>query len=469
MLKMESKFKLAAVRTLLGLLLVLGTLAAGAQAQAHKAVVDKILGVVGDRIILRSDVQNAMADIARSGEHVPENAPCMILEQTVLSKILALQAERDSIPVTEEEIEADLDLRVRNWIMQFGSQAALEEIAGKTVYQLKDDLRPNIKEQKLGDAMKRKVVSNVHITPAEVKAFFDKVPKDSLPFLESEIEVGQIVLLPPASKDVEDYIYNEMLSYKKQIESGATTFEALAKRVSEDPGSKERGGTYEVNRSDKSTWDPVFLSTAFRLKTGEISLPVKSNRFGYFLIQQIDRRGDNAKIKMILRIPPVTESELTLAKKTLDSVRADIVDNKISFKDAAYKFSDDESVKNYGPFVLNHDGSTYINIDRLDKDMVTTIKDMKVGDLSKPVTFTNEQGKKGVRLVFLKSRSEAHRMNLADDYSKIADLALNQKKNEELDKWLTKKIPTYYILVDKEATNNCPSLLKYQTTQTSGF
>ncbi len=439
-----------------------------AQGQAHKAVVDKIIGVVGDRIILQSDVQNAIADAARSGEKLPPNAPCMIMEHAILQKVLALQAERDSLPLTDEEVESQMDMRVRTWISQFGSQAELEEVAGKTVYQLKDDQRPLIREQMLSDAMRKKVVNEVHITPTEVKTYFDKIPKDSLPFLESELEVGQIVLLPPASKDVEDYIYNEMLGYKKQIESGTTTFEALAKRVSEDPGSRERGGTYEVNRSDKSTWDPVFLSTAFRLKSGEIALPVKSNRFGYFLIQQVSRRGDVAKIKMILRIPPVTENELAIAKKTLDSVRTEIENKKINFKDAAYKYSDDENVKNYGPYVLNRDGSTYVTIDALDKDMVNTIKDMKVGDLSKPVEFTNDQGKKGVRLVYLKSKTEPHRLNLVDDYAKIADLALEQKRGEVLDKWITKKIPTYYILVDKQATQECPSLSKYETTD-KGF
>lgn len=466
---MNKRTGLFSVKGILAAFGVLFSATVMAQGQSSKEVIDKIIGVVGDRIILNSDVQNSITDMQRNGEKVPPGADCMIMEQIMLSKILALQAERDSIPLTDEEVEAQMDLRVREWIMRFGSQAELEAVAGKTVYQLKDDQRPLIKEQMLGERMRNKVVSGVHITPTEVKAFFDKVPTDSLPFLESELEVGQISILPPASKDVEEYIYNEMLNYKKQIESGSTTFEALAKRVSEDPGSRERGGTYEVNRSDKSTWDPVFLSTAFRLKAGEISQPVKSNRFGYFLIQQVSRRGDNAQIKMILRVPPVTENELKEARLRLDSVRAEIESKKISFKDAAYKYSDDENVKNYGPFVLNRDGSTYVNIDALDKDMMNTIKDMKVGDLSQPVNFTNDQGKKGVRLVYLKSRSEPHRLNLNDDYAKIADMALNQKKNEELDKWLQKKIPTFYILVDKEKTNGCPSLLKYQTTANRGF
>lgn len=440
------------------------------QGQAHKVVVDKILAVVGDRIILQSNISDAISDMNRQGDQVPQGAACMILENLLLSKVLAMQAEKDSLPVSDEEVEADLDMRARSWIMQFGSVQAVEEIAGKTIYQIKDDSRPQVKEQKLAAAMNRKIVENVRITPFEVKAFFDRVPADSLPFLESEVEVGQINIYPKASKDVDEYIYKEMLNYKKQIESGATTFEAMAKKYTEDLASKERGGSYEINRNDKSSWDAVFLSTAFRLKAGEISLPVKSNKFGYFLIKLEDRRGDDAKVRMILRIPPVTETELSAAKIKLDTVRNEIVSDKISFKDAAYKYSEDENVKNYGPFILNNnDGSTYITLDRLDKDLVNTVGAMKVGDISQPVSFTSEQGKKGVRLIYLKSKSEPHRLNLQDDYSKIADMALTQKKNQELDKWLTQKIPNYYILVDKAAAKECNRLEKYHITTDSGF
>ena len=463
----EFMFNLRNIFTLLGIFAVTAVFAQGGQ--SHKVVIDKIIGVVGDRIILQSDVQNALSDAARQGEQLPEGAGCMIMEQAMLQKILAMQAEKDSLPVSDEEVEAQLDMRARSWIQQFGSVQAVEEVAGKSIYQIKDDSRPQVKEQMLAQAMQRKIVENITVTPTEVRSFFDKIPADSLPFLESELEIGQIILLPKAAKEVEEYIYNEMMAYKQQIESGRTTFDALAKRVSEDPGSRERGGTYEVNRSDRATWDPVFLQTSFRLKTGEISMPVKSNKFGFFLIQQEDRRGDNAKIRMILRIPPVTDTEIDEAKAKLDSVRSDILANKISFKDAAYKYSDDEMVKNYGPFVLNHDGSTQVFIDRLDKEMVSTLNGMKVGDISQPVAFTNEQGKKGVRLVYLQSRTEPHRMNLKDDYAKIADRALEEKRAKELDKWLTKKIPTYYVLIDKDAADQCPGMDKYHTTQDRGF
>ena len=172
-----------------------------------------------------------MADIARQGGTIPENAECLITEQAIVSKVLMLQAEKDSLPVTDEEVEAELDQRVRYYINQLGSKDALEEYAGKTIYQIKDDARESVRERKLAEAMQQKIVSGVKITPTEVKVFFDKIPKDSLPFFESELEVCQIVLYPKASRDLEQYIVTEMNNYKKQIEAKTATFESLARDI----------------------------------------------------------------------------------------------------------------------------------------------------------------------------------------------------------------------------------------------
>jgi peptidyl-prolyl cis-trans isomerase SurA len=429
------------------------------QSQPQKIVADKINGIVGDRIILQSDIKNSIADITRQGGTLPDNAECLLMDQAIVSKVLMLQAAKDSLPVTDEEVEAELDQKIRYYINQLGSQDALEQMAGKTIYQIKDDARESVREQKMAAAMQHKIVDNVRITPNEVKVFFDKIPKDSLPFFESELEIGQIAIYPKASKDLEDYIISEMNNYKKQIESKITTFEALAKKVSEDPGSKDRGGQYQVNRNEK-TWDPVFLSTAFRLKEGEISAPVKS-KFGYHIIQMVQRSGDDAVIRHILRIPPVTDAEIKQALNKLDTVRSKIIAGTIGFNAAALKYSDDESTKFAGPFLTNREGSTYVTIDQLDKDMVVMIGKMKIGDFSQPTAFTDEQGKKGARIVYLKSRSEPHRMNIHDDYSKISQMALEEKKSLAMDKWLKEKIPTYYIMVDTEASADCPQLQKY--------
>ena len=440
------------------LLLILG-FSLGANAQAQKIVADKIAAVVGDKIILRSDIVNSIADIARQGGQIPDNAECMLMEQAIISKVLMLQAMKDSLPVTDEEVEAELDQKVRYYIAQLGSQEALEEMAGKSIYQIKDDARESVKEQKLAMAMQRKIVENVRITPNEAKAFFEKIPADSLPFYESELEIGQIIIYPKASRAIEEYIIGEMNNYRRQVESKSTTFERLAKDVSEDPGSRDRGGQYQINRNEK-TWDPVFMSTAFRLKEGEISAPVKS-KFGYHIIQMVQRLGDDAIVRHILRIPPVTDDEINAAKSKLDSIRSRIIAGNISFNAAATRYSNDDVVKYAGPFLTNREGAPYVTIDLLDKDMVATISKLNVGDISQPVAFADEQGKKGVRLIYLKSRSQPHRMNMADDYNRISQFALEEKKTKTLDTWLRDHLPTYFIMVDPSTQKQCANLVKF--------
>lgn len=441
---------------------ILLTVALSAQpgTQSKKIVADKIAAIVGDRIIMYSDIKNTIADYARQGAEIPENAECLILDQAVLSKVLMQQAEKDSLPVTDEEVDADLDLRVREFIRMYGTEKAVEELAGKSIYQIKEDARESVKEKKLAEAMQKKIVENTKITPMEVKTFFDRIPKDSLPFYESELEVGQIVVYPQASRDLEKYVIDELNHYKQLIESKSSTFEQMAKLHSEDPGSKDRGGEYQINRKDKS-WDPSFIAAAFRLKDGEISSVVKT-KFGYHIIQMVQRNGDEAVIRHILRTPPITEEETNAAISQIDSVRAKIIAGTMNFNQAALKYSQDEQQKFAGPFFTGRDGSTYVTIDELDKDIVAMLGKMKVGDISQPTVFTDEQrGKKGIRIVYLKSRSEPHRMNIKDDYNKIAQLALEEKKAKAMDKWLASKLPTYYIMIADDFSASCPNVQKY--------
>lgn len=439
-----------------------------AQAQPKKVVADKIIAVVGDKIILQSDIQNSMSDMVRQGSQLPENADCLISEQAIVSKVLMLQAEKDSLPVTDEEVEAELDQRIRYFIQQFGTQEQLELVAGKTIYQIKDEARESIKENKLASAMQKKIVENVKITPTEVKNYFDKIPKDSLPYYESELEVGQILVYPKPSRDLERYMIDELNNYKRQIESKVATFDQLAKRYSEDPGSKERGGEYEFSRGDK-TVDPAFLAAAFRLKDGEIS-PVVKSKMGFHIILMEHRSGDNIIIRHILRIPPITQDEINAAVSKLDSVRSKIIAGVIGFNEAATRYSEDESAKYAGPFFLNRDGAPYVAIDQLDKDIVVNLGKMKVGEYSQPVVFTDERtGKKGVRIIYLKSRTEPHRMNMRDDYDKIAQFALEEKKAKVLEKWMKEKIPTYYIQVDNDVKQSCVNLSRFVVEEPKAF
>jgi len=437
-----------------------------AQGQSAKVVADKILAIVGDRIILYSDIQNTISDAIRNGNQVPDNAQCVLMEQALISKVLMLQAEKDSLPISEEEIEADLDNRIRKYINAYGTQEALEEIAGKSIYQIKEDARETVREQKLAEAMQRKIVENVHITPNEAKIFYEKLPKDSLPFFESELEIGQIVLYPKGNRDLEKFVMDELLNYKKQVEMKLATFEQLAQRFSEDPGSKERGGQYQVNRSDK-TWDPNFLAACFRLKNeGDMIGPIKS-KFGYHLIQLVQRIGDDAVVRHILRTTPVTDTEVKAAMAKADTVRSKIIAGTLSFAAAATRYTEDEQAKFSGPYFLGRDGGPYVTIDLLDKDLVAMLDKLKPGDYSQPVVF-EENGKKGVRIVHYKSRSEPHRLNMKDDFSRISTMALEEKKQMTLEKWMKEKVPTYYIMIDDEI-KSCTDLTKWIVEKQKAF
>jgi peptidyl-prolyl cis-trans isomerase SurA len=242
--------------------------------------------------------------------------------------------------------------------------------------------------------MRSKIVDNVKITPNEVKAYFNKIPKDSLPYYESEIELSQIVSIPKSNKEVDEYVIKQMYEYKRQVENGVKKFEAFTKQFSEDPGSKENGGMYNINRTEKF-WDKDFMNACFRLKEGQIS-PVIKSKFGYHIIQMVSRAGDDAVIRHILRIPPITEEEILLSIQKLDSVRKNIVAGKLTFGEAVNKHSDDEGSKFNGGAITARNGSTYITIDELDKDLVIAIKNLKVGEYSKPLTFDDRGVKKYV-------------------------------------------------------------------------
>jgi peptidyl-prolyl cis-trans isomerase SurA len=382
-----------------------------------------------------------------------------------------LQAEKDSIIVTEDEIQNAIDGRIRSFLQQFGSKEVLEEVAGRSIFQLKEDFKILIKEQKLSEEMQQKIVDKVKITPTEVRAFYNKIPVDSLPLYESEVQVLELVMHPKANRDIEEYVIKQLMDYRRQVEAGINKFDQLVKLYSEDPSSKENLGQFSLNRNEKN-FDPAFMSGSFRLKEGQISAPIKS-KFGYHLIQLISRTGDDAVVKHILRIPPIANDEINETVHFLDSVRKDIIANKYSFGEAVNKHSDDEGSKFTGGAISGRDGSTYINYDQLpDKDMVVLLKSMKPGDISAPQVYTDDRGRKTVRLVYFRDLTQPHKENLKEDYNRVAARALEVKKARVLESWFNEHITNYYINIDeeyqtcneiKEWTKVANSLIKQKT------
>lgn len=443
----------------------------------QKVTADKIVGIVGDKIILKSELAIAIQDMQRNsgGAELKGVDECQILDGMLIQKALVLQAEKDSLPVSEEEVEAEVDQRIRYFINLYGGKEAFEQIAQRTVYQAKQDFLIPIREQRLAQAMRNEIVKDIKITPTEVKDYFEKIKKNNLRFYESEMQLSQIVLYPKASRDIEKLAIDELNDYKRQVESGQKKFETLAQFYSDDPGSKDKGGQIELNRADSKMWDPVFFSTAFRLKEGQVS-PVIKSKFGYHIIQMVSRNGDEAIVRHILKIPQITEPEIKEVSNILDSVRMQLVAGTMGFGEAIARHSGDNAIftaddvaKSTAGQIMGKDGSTFLTITDLDKDMVLLLKNsnLKPGEYSKPTVFTDDKGKKGVRIVLMVSKSEPHTENLRDDYNRVAQRALDEKKSGVLEKWFANKIPTFYIMIDGEY-KTCSNLSKWQGTASAG-
>jgi peptidyl-prolyl cis-trans isomerase SurA len=417
-------------------------------AQPKKAVADKIICVVGDRIILKSDIDNQIADAKRQDVELPPDAHCFLLQQLIINKMLAIQAEKDSLPVSDGEVEADIDNRIRYFIQQYGSREAIEQITGKTIYQFREEMREPIREGKLAGNMRSKIIENVKITPAEVKSYFERIPTDSLSYYETELELGEIVVYPKAGREMEEYAQDELKEYKEMVEKGEKRFETLASLYTDDPGSKQNGGLYILNKNDNS-WDPTFFNTAMSLKEGQISRVIKS-KFGYHIIQCVSIVGDETTIRHILKVPRINEEDMELAIAKLDSVRSKLIAGNLSFGEAVNKYSDEEQSKFTGGRKTGPDGSPIIAIDQMGKEEVVIVDKLKPGEYSAPFSFVDERGKKGVRMLYLINRTEPHRENLKDDYSKIAERALEEKKEKYLEQWFRKHVKDFYLQLDDE-------------------
>ena len=423
---------------------------AGCFAQGNKINADKIIGVVGNKIVLKSDVEDRLRDMQSQGAEVPANGKCLVLQDLMGTKALVLQAEKDSLPVSDEDVESDINTKIRYYLNQYGSKDELEKIAGKTIYQLKEDMHEPMKDQKLALAMRNKIVGDIRITPNEVKNYFNRIPTDSLPLYESEVEIGQLIIFPRASREAEDYSKEQLAEYRAMIVSGKKDFKTAASQYSDEPGAKERFGQMEINRNQKDI-DPTFMAKAFTLKEGQISNPFKS-KFGYHIIQLVSRNGEDAVVRHIIKIPQVTGVELKEGFEKLDTVRSKLIAGTIDFGGAVDRYSNDDNSK-FTAGMMQGSNGTFLSIDQLDKDVIPILKNLKPGAYSQPMEYTDPSGKKGVRLIYLKTQTAPHRENLQDDYSKISQRALEGKKDMALEKWFNKRLSAYYIMIDPEYSN----------------
>ena len=424
---------------------------------------DKIIVVVGrNRIILQSELEMQVAQAKQQLPGFNDSMKCDLLQQMIVQKFMLEQAERDSVLITEEDVDGQLDNRIRYFTQMYGSKERLEQLSGKTVYQMKEEFREPIREQMIAEKMQNQILENTKITPSDIEAFYKKIPADSLPFFPATVEVGQIVVDPPVSPEMNQYAKEKLEGIRKEIVDGGKNFETMAGIYTEDPGSRDNGGKYEgVTRN--GPWAAEFVAATFKLQNGEVS-PVIKTKFGYHIIKMLSRKGDEADISHILIRPKVTTADYGKALATLDSIRGLLLDKKITFEAAVGKFSTDEAAKRTGGMIADpNTGNMNLDITKLDPAMVILLDTLKPGNFSKPHVFLTDAKDQSCRIVFLRNRTIPHKANLKDDYGRIQEVALAQKKQKKIQNWVTAKLPTYYFWIDPEF-QTCQGIKEWKAT-----
>lgn len=415
---------------------------------AQNKVVDQVIAVVGNHIILQSELESQYLQYLAQGYEASEQTKCNILEEQLFQKLLLNQAQVDSVEVSEAQVEAELNKRMKYFISQLGSEQKLEEYLGKSIIQIKADYQDDIKNILLAQTVQSKITSGVTVTPAEVRDYFKSIPPDSLPYINSEVEIGQIVKMPPVSEEEKKNVKEKLEKIRERVVAGED-FATLAILYSEDPGSARNGG--ELGFVDRGDLVAEFSAAAFNLKGKEVSKVIESP-FGYHIIQLIERRGEQINVRHILMSPKTSYSDLAKAQSYLDSIHQLIktVDT-LDFAEAAVRFSDDAETKNNGGLMINpQTGTTRFETQELDPTLFFTIDKLKVGEISQPVKMSTRDGKQAYRLLYLKTRTEPHQANLKDDYQKVQNVALSQKQAKVLGTWVSKKRSSTYIKMDDE-------------------
>ncbi len=421
---------------------IFGLLLCHQAVQAQGQSIDRIAAKVDNYIVLQSEVEAYHAEMTANGRSVEK---CQVLQQLLLSKLLAAKAEIDSVEVDEKDVESTLNRRMEYMIRtQFGSPEKLMEAYGKTPEAIKSELRPQIKEQLMVQKMQEKITEKLKVTPSEVKHFYNALPKDSIPYFSTEVEVAQIVKLATISKQEKNEIKARLNQIRNQIVDKGEDFAELARSNSQD-GSASEGG--DLGWAKRGMMVPEFEGTAMKLKKGEVSQVIETE-FGFHLLQLIDRKGEEYRARHILIRPDYSGANVTEATNYLDSLRTLIVADSIGFPNAAKLYSDDKATKGNGGTIGDPNSrSSKIFMESLEPGLYFALDTMTVGAVSRPLTYRTDDGKMGVRILYFRNKIPPHTASLENDWEKIAAAALNEKKANALNEWFKKSKDDVYIQV----------------------
>lgn len=408
-------------------------------------VVDKIIAKVDNYIVIKSELERAYQDYITNGGSPSQQSRCQYLAMLVRNKLMLAKAEIDSVTVLDAEVDLNTQNRMDMILSQSGrTENELEILYGKTMEQVRLELRDQIREQMIVSKMEEEMTKGIVVTPSEVKRFFSKIPRDSLPYFSASVEVAQIVRIAKVSEVQENNTKTELIGIRNRILAGED-FATLAKKYSDDPTVISNGG--EMGWSARGRMVPEYEAMAFKLKPNEISMPFKSP-FGIHIMQLIERRGNEYQSRHILMSPKPSQSDLNEASKYLDSLRNLIVNDTIKFQNASKLYSDDVQTKGNGGFFSDRDGGVQLTVDELDPIIFFKLDSMKLGEISKPIVYRTDDGKDAVRILYYKSRIAPHQASLEQDWTKIQAATLNEKKDKILQKWFQKARLDVFINID---------------------
>lgn len=413
---------------------------------AQEIVVDRVVAVVGSNPILQSELETQYQQLVAAQEPVNADTRCKILEELLYQHLLLTQAQKDSLDVTEAQIEQELDRRMSYYLQQFGSEEKFTAFYGKSVDDFKLELKDDVRDILLAEQMQSKITGDITATPNDVRQFYNSIPEDSIPFINSEIEVGQIVKKPQVSAQAKKEAKEKLEGIRKRIVKGESSFTTMAALYSEDPGSASKGGIYE--KVQRGQFVPEWEAWAFKLKPNEIS-DVFETVYGYFIIQLIERRGNEVDARSLLVSAKVDTDGMLKAKQSLDTIYNLLTTDSIAFTEAASRYSDDEESKLNGGVMMNpFTGTTKFQMDELgqmDQTVAFALDKLKPGEFTKPLPMATRDGKQAYRIVYLKARTLPHRANLTDDYQRLQAMALAKKKQDIVNNWIKRKIQSSYI------------------------
>jgi len=414
-------------------------------------VIDQVVAVVGNTLILQSDIENQYLSFRMQGdiEGTEKSMKCQILESLLYQKLMVAQAEVDSITVNKAQVNAELDRRLSGFINQFGSQEKLEKYYGKSISEIKSEIRNIVKDQMLAQQVQQKIISNITVTPSEIRSYYNSLPKDSIPMIKTEYVLRQIVRAPPVSLSEILRIKKELLQLRKRILNGAS-FSTMAILYSEDPGSAKNGG--ELGFYGRGQLYPAFEAAAYKLKPGQISGIVKT-KAGYHIIQMIARKGDYINVRHILLIPKVSPLALEKARLKLDTIVKEIREDSITFDKAVEEYSQGKNKNNGGYLINPQTGGTEFEGEQLSPQVSFIVNKLKPGEISNPVPFKTANQREAYRLLYLAKRIPPHRANLKEDYPRIAQWALQAKQRKAIDNWINEKAQQTYIKIKPEFLN----------------